>query len=112
MADLQIIKKIIYSACPSGYRYGLITRVRPQVNAYLKLCMERSSSDIDITWDMYFFRQLSKLESNSGRAKCLAVVEYFILICISLIVRGDTWAVSLCDCRSGLYCGREADRRK
>lgn len=73
--------------------------------------MEISSSDITITWDMYFL-ELAKLESNSGHAKCLAVVEYVILICISVIVRRGVWAVSLCDCRSGSYCGREADRRR
>lgn len=73
--------------------------------------MEISSSDITITWDMYFLEP-AKLESNSGHVKCLAVVEYVILICISVIVRRGIWAVSLRDCRSGLYCGREAERRK
>lgn len=73
--------------------------------------MEISTSDMDITWDMYFL-ELSKLESNSGLAKCPAVVEYVILICISVIVGRDIHAVSLCDCRSGLYCWREADGRK
>lgn len=48
--------------------------------------MEISSSDITITWEMYFLEP-PKLESNSGRAKRLAVVEYVILICISIIVR-------------------------
>lgn len=59
-----------------------------------------------------YFLELGKLESNGGHAKCLAVVEYVILICISVIVSQGVWAVSSCDCRSGLYCGREADGGK
>lgn len=73
--------------------------------------MEIGSSDITITWDVYFLEPI-KLESNSSHAKCLPVVEYVILICISVIVRQGIWAVSLCDCRSASYCGEEADRRK
>lgn len=61
--------------------------------------MEISSSDITITCEMYFLEP-PKLESNSGRAKRLAVVEYVILICISIIVRREGPPPSQRDCGS------------
>lgn len=61
--------------------------------------MEISSSDITITCEMYFLEP-PKLESNSGRGKRLAVVEYVILICISIIVRREGAPPPRRDCGS------------
>lgn len=67
--------------------------------------MEISSSDITITCEMYFLEP-PKLESNSGRAKRLAVVEYVILICISIIVRREAPPQRDCGSAGAVIVGR------